>query len=270
MSTHSGIFMREKTGNIIGIYCHADGYIEHTGKVLANFYQNPEKVRSLLSLGAISELEISVADSFTEAKIIQEAKSGNWRFGVYDLCGTPELITNGEDFYRIYMGNMVHCTYGVDRYQGVKAEYLDKNSLGAFEFNYLFNEADEKWYVVSRNGDKFAKKELKPTKQDHDKILAESKKETEDLNNVIRAKVDYNHVNDVRSANLYYKYLNINARKLHINREKVRGQDRFIVEFIGGNEIEGFDTLEEAFNFGLGFSQTFSGDYSPKGGFYAI
>jgi hypothetical protein len=38
------------------IYCHNDGYLRYNGKVLAEHYTNPGKIKELLDLGDISSL----------------------------------------------------------------------------------------------------------------------------------------------------------------------------------------------------------------------
>jgi hypothetical protein len=38
------------------IYCHYDGYIAHTGKILQEHYSSQERVEELVSLGDLSQL----------------------------------------------------------------------------------------------------------------------------------------------------------------------------------------------------------------------
>ena len=57
MSTRSRIGILKKDGSIDSIYCHLDGYPEWVGQKLYRFYNNLEKINSLINLGAISHLE---------------------------------------------------------------------------------------------------------------------------------------------------------------------------------------------------------------------
>jgi hypothetical protein len=55
MATRSAIGI--KHGNRIkAIYCHWDGYIEHTGAVLNVYYQDSIKVNKLISMGDLSSI----------------------------------------------------------------------------------------------------------------------------------------------------------------------------------------------------------------------
>ena len=56
MSTRSTISIHQKDGNIRTVYCHFDGYYEHNGVILYNFYNTSEKVNALIDNGAISSL----------------------------------------------------------------------------------------------------------------------------------------------------------------------------------------------------------------------
>jgi len=56
MATRSRIAMELGDGSVLSIYCHFDGYLEYNGAILQNHYQDPEKVKALISLGDISLL----------------------------------------------------------------------------------------------------------------------------------------------------------------------------------------------------------------------
>ena len=57
MSTRSAIaIMDENTGKIRSVYCHWDGYPEHNGAILEEYYTEREKIEELLTLGSISLL----------------------------------------------------------------------------------------------------------------------------------------------------------------------------------------------------------------------
>jgi len=56
MSTRSRIAIELPDGSVKSIYCHNDGYLDHNGRILNNFYADREKVRALIKLGDISSL----------------------------------------------------------------------------------------------------------------------------------------------------------------------------------------------------------------------
>lgn len=56
MATRSLIGRETDSGKVKYIYCHWDGYPDWAGKILANYYQMPEQVDHLLSLGDLSSL----------------------------------------------------------------------------------------------------------------------------------------------------------------------------------------------------------------------
>jgi hypothetical protein len=56
MSTRSSITIKELDGSVKSIYCHADGYPEHNGKILNEHYTDVNKVRELIGLGDLSYL----------------------------------------------------------------------------------------------------------------------------------------------------------------------------------------------------------------------
>lgn len=63
MSTRSRIGYVMKTGAIVSVYCHRQGYIEGVGHTLLKHYTDPRKVRALIKLGDLSSLHEKVAPS---------------------------------------------------------------------------------------------------------------------------------------------------------------------------------------------------------------
>jgi hypothetical protein len=54
MATRSRIAIENQDGTVTSIYCHFDGYLEHNGKILQNYFTNREKVEQLIALGDLS------------------------------------------------------------------------------------------------------------------------------------------------------------------------------------------------------------------------
>ena len=56
MSTRSVIGIMNNDNSVNSVYCHFDGYPEHTGYFLKKFFDTTEKVQNLISNGDISSL----------------------------------------------------------------------------------------------------------------------------------------------------------------------------------------------------------------------
>ena len=59
MSTRCRIAIQNKDQSYNSIYCHFDGYPQHTGKLLAQYWTNIENVSSLINSGDVSVLDRS-------------------------------------------------------------------------------------------------------------------------------------------------------------------------------------------------------------------
>jgi hypothetical protein len=60
MGTRSTIALEFADGTVEQVYCHWDGYLEHNGKILQEYYSNPFILRDLIDLGDISSLKPTV------------------------------------------------------------------------------------------------------------------------------------------------------------------------------------------------------------------
>ena len=67
MGTRSTIALEFADGTVEQVYCHWDGYLEHNGKILAEHYIDPFKVKELLALGGFSTLTETVEGTATTA-----------------------------------------------------------------------------------------------------------------------------------------------------------------------------------------------------------
>jgi len=56
MGTRSTIALEFADGTVEQVYCHWDGYLEHNGKILQEYYSDPFKLRDLIDLGDMSSL----------------------------------------------------------------------------------------------------------------------------------------------------------------------------------------------------------------------
>lgn len=111
MSTNSTIKIIRKDGSETSIYCHSDGYIEHNGVILQQYFSTPEKVEELLALGDLSYLGTKLVPT-----------------GTTHSFETPERD--------------VTIAYHRDRGESFH------QSGGICEFNYVYIEAECYWKVV--------------------------------------------------------------------------------------------------------------------------
>ena len=61
MSTRSTIAYVEDDRSVVASYCHMDGYLDHTGRILLDHYNSFEQAKELVDIGAISFLETTTA-----------------------------------------------------------------------------------------------------------------------------------------------------------------------------------------------------------------
>ena len=76
MATRSTIAKLGKDGIIKAVYCHSDGYLEHNGKVLNEYYKDESKVDELLAHGDISTLDQNIGEKlpFNDYMLFHEKK----------------------------------------------------------------------------------------------------------------------------------------------------------------------------------------------------
>ena len=67
MGTRSTIALEFADGTVEQVYCHWDGYLENNGKILAQHYMDPFKVKQLLALGGFSSLQGTVEETAEQA-----------------------------------------------------------------------------------------------------------------------------------------------------------------------------------------------------------
>lgn len=92
MSTRSLIAEKDANGTIRSVYCHYDGYPDHTGRILKEFYDTPEKLTELINLGDFRQLKENIEDieSFTSL-------GEPWEFNSPDMSYTlQEFIKTGK------------------------------------------------------------------------------------------------------------------------------------------------------------------------------
>ncbi len=122
MSTNSTINIIHKDGSIDGVYCHWDGYPSYNGQLLYAFYNTPEKVNELISHGGISSLGMNIGEKLPE----------DW------------------DESRDVKNKNFQCEFYA-RDKGEKIEISHDKDIEQQAYNYLFDEEQERWYLVENH-----------------------------------------------------------------------------------------------------------------------
>ena len=125
MGTRSAIAMKTEDG-IRSIYCHWDGYVDHNGRILKEFYSTDDKVQALLDLGDLSSLRQEIGEPHTFDRHQAEPELDmfdNW------------CLAYGRDRGETDVGSKTYETIG---------EWVEKLDMGC-EYYYLFDGND--WLV---------------------------------------------------------------------------------------------------------------------------
>ena len=125
MSTNSMIGIELKSKIIKAVYCHFDGFIETTGRILIQYYQNRKKVQELVSLGDVSSIAENIGSK-------------------HNFDNPPENECN---------------FYGRDRGEtNIEAEVFNNRDAyvesSSFKYLYLFS-ANNKWLIYSEENEDF-------------------------------------------------------------------------------------------------------------------
>ena len=126
MSTNSTIAVQHIDGTVHQIYCHWDGYLEYNGRMLKQCYNTPALAKELVSIGDLSSLNQRINPIDIHTFVSPEE-------GVCVYYGRDRGETNTET--NVYE-SFDHYRLRYDRQ----------------EYNYLYVEADEQWYVVYKDG----------------------------------------------------------------------------------------------------------------------
>jgi hypothetical protein len=144
MGTRSTIALEFADGTVEQVYCHWDGYLEHNGKILAEHYSDPFKLRDLIDMGGISSLgkEIGEKHPFSPAYNETDAAKRAAVQAAYDAAHEAGWTT----FYARDRGE-----------EGVSArkfkDFADYKANHQYEeFEYILRR-DGQWYVATDDSD---------------------------------------------------------------------------------------------------------------------
>ena len=133
MSTRAAIAkLNTNTNEAKFIYCHSDGYLEYTGKILNEHYNSEDKVDELLSYGDLSIINENIGEKldvpFNDYTAFAEKKQ--CRFYMRDRGEKNKEATNLSN---------------TDCAENALLEYSFEN-MGV-DFIYAFDTRLQKWYV---------------------------------------------------------------------------------------------------------------------------
>jgi len=131
MGTRSTIALEFADGTVEQVYCHWDGYLEHNGKILAEHYSDPFKLRDLIDLGGLSSLRPTIGTKHA--------------FSQFDL---PK--EEAEAFVKL-TENM--CTF----YARDRGEDLIKEQFVDFQDYLAHHQYEEYEYILRRDGNWYVK-----------------------------------------------------------------------------------------------------------------
>lgn len=137
--TISIVTERTKDGSGRTIYTHWDSYPSNNGRILLEHYKDAEKINSLIDLGDISVLAENVSPG---KEGIRRKMNANYE---YDLIPTkePHSFDKPHDGVVIaYMRDRKEKDVEAHSFQG-----KTPNKKLSEEYDYLFVESENKWYV---------------------------------------------------------------------------------------------------------------------------
>ena len=142
MSTRACIAIKVKNGGYNFIYCHSDGYPFYTGRILLESYTDTEKVKTLISNGAMSVLGREVGDkhNFNEFGV-EYITDGTYNVCTFYYRDRNDALSIGiaEDTKELFVKADEMCAcfiYLFDNGSWKMAEY-NKTITGKFKFKKM-------------------------------------------------------------------------------------------------------------------------------------
>ena len=132
MGTRSTIALEFADGTVEQVYCHWDGYLEHNGKILAEHYSDPFKLRDLIDLGGLSSLRPTIGTKH--------------KFSSFDLTTKIEQRIHEETTKDM-------CTF----YTRDRGEDLRVNKFVDFQDYLAHHQYEEYEYILRKDGNWYVK-----------------------------------------------------------------------------------------------------------------
>lgn len=135
MATRSSISFMNQDGQVQLIYCHSDGYLSYNGLMLFLHYQDKEKIKKMIELGDMSSLNEQVEPP----------------------AGVKHSFENRDELTTVFYGR----DRGEDNIDARSYKDLeDYAQHGDFqEYDYLYQEKNNTWYLFNTSTSKLQKLE---------------------------------------------------------------------------------------------------------------
>lgn len=126
MVTRSLIGIMREDNKIEYVHCLYDGYLEHNGKILAEFYNTAQKVEELLQLGNIEYLN----ETISKTEFFEEERDNNATKLAEDLTEYEEdFAASACEYAYVFMNNEWY-------YLSVNTKSSEWKKIGSNEFDY--------------------------------------------------------------------------------------------------------------------------------------
>ena len=137
MATRSTIAIKTEDG-IKAIYCHWDGYVDHNGKILKEYYNTTDKVNALLALGDLSSLstEIGEKHDFDDRSTHRDEWCTYYGRDRGEDTRTPHTFSNVGEWVESYAESWCEYYYLFDGSDWIVSKGK-KDADGCFEFDFL-------------------------------------------------------------------------------------------------------------------------------------
>ena len=138
MGTRSTIALEYADGTVEQVYCHWDGYLEHNGKILQEYYSNPFILRDLIDLGDLSSLRPTVGTkhAFSHFELRAEEVAGY------------KLLT--EDMCTFYGRDRGETGTGAKKFASYE-DYLLNHQYEEFEYILRSVHGEAVWFVADHS-----------------------------------------------------------------------------------------------------------------------
>ena len=140
MGTRSTIALEFADGTVQQVYCHWDGYLSHNGKILAEHYSDPFKLRDLIDLGGISSLGKSIGKKHPFSPAYNETDP------VKKAAVETEYEAAQEAGYTTFYTRDRGESLTIEKFKNY-ADYVENHQYE--EYEYILRQVDGKavWFV---------------------------------------------------------------------------------------------------------------------------
>ena len=129
MATRSAIAIKHGRNTIKSVYCHCDGYPEHNGRILQEYWFTPILINQLIEMGDMSSLGATIGKKV-------------------EFDATPEYIQNDFEMAISYQCVFYNRDRGENTSSGTfetEADFIEYYDEAGIDYFYLFDNGV--WYV---------------------------------------------------------------------------------------------------------------------------